>query len=224
MRDREVEGVPPEARSVRTAQERIAASLRYRDATVDELAAELGVTPSAIRPHLANMQRDGRVHVSGTRRGSTKPSQLYALTPSAQLKLSRAYVPLLTQILHVLSGRMSAREFDAFMREVGRGLLAGRPRPHGPAGARAQAASALLDELGGASEVVDADGTLWIRAHSCPLAVTTARHPEACHAVESLLGEFTGLDVANCCDRESRSRCCFEIRPSAGGRSSTRSR
>jgi predicted ArsR family transcriptional regulator len=170
------------------------------------------------------MQRDGVVHISGTRRGSTKPSRLYALTPSAEVKLSRAYVPLLTQILHVLSGRMSAREFDAFMREVGRGLLAGRPRPHGPPNARAHAASALLNELGGASEVVDADGALWIRAHSCPLAVTTARHPEACHAVESLLGEFTGLDVANCCDREPRSRCCFEIVPSADDRSSARSR
>ena len=90
--------------------------------------------------------------------------------------------------------------------------------------ARAQAASALLNELGGASEVVEPDGALWIRAHSCPLAVTTARHPEACHAVESLLSEFTGLDVVNRCDREPKSRYCFEILPSAGGRPATRSR
>jgi hypothetical protein len=29
--------------------------------------------------------------------------------------------------------------------------------------------------------------------------------------MESLLGEFTGLAVAKCCDREERLRCCFEI-------------
>ena len=29
--------------------------------------------------------------------------------------------------------------------------------------------------------------------------------------MESLLGEFTGLRVIKCCDREERLRCCFEL-------------
>ncbi len=195
----------------RSTQARLITVLRGREATVDELAAALGVTRGAVRLHLANLERDALVHVVGTRPGATKPSRLYAVTAGLEQQLSRAYVPLLTAMLHVLSERMSARKFDEFMRTVGRQLLTGRPRPHGSALARAEAASVLLNELGGTSAVVQDGDALWIRAASCPLAATTARHPEACSAVESLLGEFTGLEVASCCAREQRLRCCFQV-------------
>jgi len=198
-------------RAQRSTPERIIDLLRGREATVDELAIALGVTRGAVRLHLANLQRDALVHVVGTRAGPTKPSRLYAVTPGLEQQLSRAYVPLLTAMLHVLSERMSARRFDELMRTVGRQLLAGRARPHGSAVARAEAASALLNELGGTSTVTEDDEALWIRAASCPLAATTARHPEACSAVESLLSEFSGLEVLSCCAREERLRCCFQM-------------
>jgi predicted ArsR family transcriptional regulator len=190
---------------------RIIHLLRRREATVDDLAAALGVTRGAVRLHLANLERDALVQVVGTRPGATKPSRLYAVTAGLEQQLSRAYVPLLTAMLHVLSEQLSARKFDEFMRTVGRQLLAGRARPRGPARARAEAASALLNELGGTSRVVEDDEALWIRAASCPLAATTARHPEACSAVESLLSEFTGLGVESCCASEDRLRCCFQV-------------
>jgi DeoR family transcriptional regulator, suf operon transcriptional repressor len=202
----------------RSTPERIIDLLRGREATVDELATALGVTRGAVRLHLANLQRDALVHVVGTRAGPTKPSRLYAVTPGLEQQLSRAYVPLLTAMLHVLSERMSAREFDELMRTVGRQLLTGRARPHGSPLARADAASALLNELGGTSTVIEDDEALWIRAASCPLAATTARHPEACAAVESLLSEFTGLEVLSCCAREERLRCCFQVSRGTGPR------
>jgi predicted ArsR family transcriptional regulator len=195
----------------RSTQARLIDVLRGRESTVDELAAALGVTRGAVRLHLANLERDALVHVVGTRPGATKPSRLYAVTAGLEQQLSRAYVPLLTAMLHVLSERMAARKFDEFMRTVGRQLLTGRPRPHGSALARAEAASALLNELGGTSTVIEDDDALWIRAASCPLAATTARHPEACSAVESLLSEFTGLGVTSCCAGEERLRCCFQV-------------
>src|SRR5688500_6571139 len=195
----------------RSTQARIVNVLRAREATVEELAVALGVTRGAVRLHLVNLQRDGLIHVVGTRPGTTKPSRLYAVTPGLEQQLSRAYVPLLTAMLHVLSERLSARKLDELMRTVGRELLAGRARPRGPALARAEAASALLNELGGTSRVVEDAEALWIRAASCPLAATTARHPEACSAVESLLGEFTRLGVVSCCAREERLRCCFQV-------------
>ena len=67
--------------------------------------------------------------------------------------MSHAYVPVLTQLLHVLSARLPAAEFDTIMRDVGRELLAERPRPRGPLRARAEAASELLNELGGLTAV-----------------------------------------------------------------------
>jgi hypothetical protein len=55
----------------------------------------------------------------------------------------------LTELLHVLAARLGAKDFDALMRDVGRRLMADRPRPTGDARQRAEAASELLNALRG---------------------------------------------------------------------------
>jgi predicted ArsR family transcriptional regulator len=179
--------------------------------TVDELAAGLGLSGNAIRPQLAVLERDGFVVRESVRRGASRPAQVYALSPEADLLFSRAYVPVLTELLHVLDSRLEREEFDGLMRAVGERLMAGRPRPTGDVRDRAEAASELLNSLGGLARVEQRDGALMIRSDGCPLAAATQRYPEACNAMESLLSQFTGLRVMKCCDREERLRCCFEL-------------
>lgn len=134
----------------------------------------------------------------------SKPAHIYAITMQAELLFSRAYIPILTQLLHVLARRLSPAEFDSVMREVGLGAMAGRPVPRGPLRDRVASASSLLNELGGLTEVAEEDGLYVIRSHGCPLAAATANHPEACNALESLLSEFVGTTVTKCCDRYDR--------------------
>jgi predicted ArsR family transcriptional regulator len=192
---------------------RIMSLLRRRAMTVDDLAAELGVSGNAIRPHLAVLERDGLVRRSGMRRGISKPARTYVLSREADLLFSRAYVPVLTELLHVLAASLGPGEFNRLMREVGRRLMGDRPRPTGNARQRAESASALLNELGGIARVEKQNGGLVIRSDGCPLAEATLRHPEACSAMESLLTEFAGLPVTNCCERGEALRCCFEVGP-----------
>jgi predicted ArsR family transcriptional regulator len=194
-----------------TAAGRIMALLRRNPMTVDELASALGLSGNAVRPQLAVLERDGLVERAGVRRGTSKPAQVYALSRDASLLFSRAYIPILTELLHVLDSRLERGEFDGMMREVGARLMLGRPRPTGDARQRAEAASELLNSLGGLARVEHRNGALLIRSDGCPLAAATQRHPEACNAMESLLSEFTGLRVTKCCDREERLRCCFEL-------------
>ena len=190
---------------------RIMSLLRGRSMTVDELAAALDLSGNAVRPQLALLERDGLVERVGVRRGASKPARVYALSRDADLLYSHAYVPVLTELLHVLSSRLGTDEFDALLREVGGRLMAGHARPTGDARQRADAASGLLNSLGGLARVEQQDGTLVIRSDGCPLAAATQQYPEACNAMESLLSEFTGLRVMKCCDREERLRCCFEL-------------
>jgi predicted ArsR family transcriptional regulator len=187
------------------------ALLRREGMTVDELASALGLSGNAVRPQLALLERDGLVERMGLRRGASRPAQVYALSRDADLLFSRAYIPVLTELLHVLDSRLERGEFDRLMREVGQRLMAGRPRPEGDLRQRAQAASELLNSLGGLARVEPQNGTILIRSEGCPLSAATERHPEACNAMESLLSEFTGLRVTKCCDREDRLRCCFEL-------------
>lgn len=194
-----------------SAAGRIMVLLRQGAMTVDELAAALGLSGNAIRPQLALLERDGFVERAGVRRGASKPAQVWALSRDAELLFSQAYIPVLTELLHVLDSRLERGEFDAVMRKVGERLMAGRLRPTGDARERAEAAGELLNSLGGLARVEHRDGALMIRSEGCPLAAATRRHPEACNAMESLLSEFTGLPVTQCCEREERLRCCFEL-------------
>jgi predicted ArsR family transcriptional regulator len=198
-------------RAARGTSGRILELLRRGPKTVDELARALDLTRTAVRAQLATLMRDDLVEHRGNRRGYSKPSHIYGVTPGAELLFSRAYVPILTQLLHTLADRMTRGKFDAIMHEVGRQLLRGRSAPRGSLGERVVGASALLNELGGLTEISQENGSYTIRSHGCPLAAATADHPEVCNALESLLSEFVGSKVTKCCDRYDRERCCFEI-------------
>ena len=187
---------------------RIVVHLRQADRTVDDLAAELSLTANAVRLHLVRLEREGLIRRAGLRPGVSRPSVLYALAPDAELLFSRAYIPVLTQLLHVLAAKLGPSEFDALMRQVGEQLMTGRPRPTGSLRERAKQGAALLNELGGVSRVAIEGKQLVIRGDSCPLAAATRDHPEACNAVEGLLSEFVGAPVASCCERQARLRCC----------------
>jgi DeoR family suf operon transcriptional repressor len=191
---------------------RIMELLRRGPMTVDELATALGLTRTAVQAQLVALQRDEMVEQRGSRRGISKPARRFGVTTQAELLFSRAYVPILTQLIHVLAQRLSGTDFDAIMHEVGRRAMAGRAvAPQGPLRDRVATASSLLNDLGGLSEVDEEDGLFIIRSHGCPLAAATAEHPEACNALESMLSEFVGAKVTKCCDRYDRVRCCFEV-------------
>jgi predicted ArsR family transcriptional regulator len=204
------------ARAKEGTSGRILELLRRGPKTVDELAVALNLTRTAVRAQLAGLERDGLVAQQGSRRGTSKPSKVYGVTSQAELFFSRAYVPILTRLLHVLARRFSAAEFDSVMHEVGRELMQGRAVPRGQLGQRVAGASALLNELGGLTEVEEQDAGYIIQSHGCPLAAATANHPEVCNALESLLSEFVGASVTKCCDRYNRERCCFEVGLTAG--------
>jgi predicted ArsR family transcriptional regulator len=191
--------------------------LRQGPRTVDELASALDLTRTAVRAQLATLERDELVERRGSRRGTSKPARVYGITMQAELLFSQAYIPILTQLLHVLAQRLTPAEFDVVMHEVGRRAMAGRaPAPRGSLQEQVVTASKLLNDLGGLSEVDEEDGLYIIRSHGCPLAAATAEHPEVCNALESMLSEFVGTKVTKCCDRYDRVRCCFEVARESG--------
>jgi predicted ArsR family transcriptional regulator len=190
---------------------RIAELLRAEPLTVDEIAAKLRLTGNAVRAHMATLEADGLVRRAGQRTTASKPSATYELTPHAETQYSGLYLPFLSRLLLVLDEKMSPREFDGVMRRAGRALLTGGVPPGGTAAERVHAASELLNSFGGMTRVERQNSHFVVRSLGCPFSEATVKHPEACNAMESLLGEFTGLSVSKCCERGERMRCCFEI-------------
>lgn len=192
----------------------IVSHLRRQPSSVDELATALGVTGNAIRGQLRGMERDGLVRPHGSRPGATRPSRLYELTPDLEQLLSRAYTPLLTQLVRLFARDETPERFDTIMREAGRGLAHElSPRfPSGDLRTRVNAAVELMHrEVGASTELEEVNGHFVIHGHGCPIAALTDKHPGVCHAMESMLAEYLGAAVHECCDRSGRPRCCFEI-------------
>ena len=197
-----------------TTRGRIVNVLRRTPATVDEIAHALGVTENAVRAQLTAMERDGLVQRASQRRGVTRPSTEYTLTPEIEHIMSGAYVPLLRELLRLLAARMSPKQLDDMLRQVGRDLAAGLPgaAPTVPLVDRVKVASALLDEeFGAVTHVERTNGHFTIRGQACPLSAITDKHPAACSAIESFLAEMLRTRVRECCDRSARPRCCFEV-------------
>jgi predicted ArsR family transcriptional regulator len=197
-----------------TSRGRIVALLRTGGLTVDDVARMLGLTRSAVRVHIAAMERDGVVRKVGKRPGTTRPSHVFELTPEVEQLLSKAYIPLLTHLVDVFAEALPARQVEALLRRTGNGLaqqLSRGKRVNGALRSRVAAASEMLNEHLGAMTRVEGNGSLVIRGAGCPLAALTGKHRGVCLAMESLVTEIVGVPARECCDRRDRPQCCFEI-------------
>jgi DeoR family transcriptional regulator, suf operon transcriptional repressor len=197
-----------------TSRGRIVTLLQGGGLTADDIATQLGLTRSAIRIQIAAMERDGVVRKVGKRPGTTRPSNVYELTPEVEQLLSKAYIPVLTHLVEVFSEALPAEQVETLLRRTGKGLareLTRGKRLGGSLKSRVAAASAMMHEQLGALTHVEGNGGIVIRGGGCPLAALTGKHRGVCLVMESLLTEIVGVPVHECCDRQERPRCCFEI-------------
>ena len=197
-----------------TSRGRIVMLLRKGGVTADDVARELGLTPSAVRLHMTAMERDGVIRRAGKRPGTTRPSHVFELTPEIEHLLSKAYLPLLTQLVDVFAAALPAEQVEALLRQTGAALarqLSQGMRLPAALKPRVAAVSAMMNEHLGALTRVESNGHLRIRGAGCPLAALTGKHRGVCFAMESLVTEIIGAPVQECCDRQDRPQCCFEI-------------
>src|SRR5712691_8420423 len=72
---------------------------RKGHASAESMAAELFVTPNAIRQHLTNLERDGFVVSSPEKRRRGRPSLLFSLTERADSVFPQRYGQLASMVL-----------------------------------------------------------------------------------------------------------------------------
>jgi DeoR family transcriptional regulator, suf operon transcriptional repressor len=201
-----------------TSRGRIVSLLRTGGRTVEDIATQLGLTRSAVRLQLAAIERDGVVRRAGKRPGTTRPSHVFELTPAVEQLLSKAYVPLLTTLVDVFAEALPAQQVETLLRKTGRELARelSQKTVSGGLQSRVATASKLMNEHLGALTRVASNGAIVIRGAGCPLAALTGKHRGVCLAMESLVTEIVGVPVRECCNRDGRPRCCFEVASPTG--------
>ncbi len=200
-----------------TTRGRIVAELRRRShATAAELAERFSISPNAVRQHLTELVRDGAVTERSARRGPTKPTLEFMLTPQADALFPQQYDKLLNAVLREVRDQHG----DGGVAEIFRGLAGKVRRRHGPAlvmpdpRARAENLATFLRHQGVEVDVEQPTSDLIVLSeHNCPYGQSVAEHPEVCTIVHDLLSDVAPHGYEQTSSISSGDRTCrFELR------------
>jgi DeoR family suf operon transcriptional repressor len=154
------------------------------EATADDLAAQLGVTVSAVRQQLDNLYADGLVAWRPVARGRGRPTHLYHLTRAAEPLFPKAYGGLTTELLGYVADADPNLVDDIFDRRRQRRLEGAQARLAGLSSdfrARVAEMAKILDEDGYlASWEALPDGSYRIVEHNCAVLDVAERYGQAC--------------------------------------------
>jgi predicted ArsR family transcriptional regulator len=179
--------------------------------TAAQLAAQLGISPNAVREMLGRMSEDGLVEHQVIRAGVGKPAHRYRLTDDGEGAVSRGYLPILRHLVAELR-EGSGASFQEVLRGTGARLASTMgSRPAGGTLAAAVRAAEALSRLGGAARATQENGSIRIESSCCAIAGLVQHQPSACQLVEAALTSYLGEPVRERCDRTGRPRCVFEI-------------
>jgi DeoR family transcriptional regulator, suf operon transcriptional repressor len=209
-----------EASFFQSTKGRIVESLRRGPRTAAELAGDHGLTPNAIRQHLARLERDGLVVETSERRGPTKPSLVFSLTPEGRRLFPQRYGALLNALIEEIGQSQGPEKVRELFHNIGkRSARKFAPRFVGMnAEERVAELTAILREQGVVADYErNGDGYV-LREHTCPFRETATAHPEVCSVVHTLMEEVLPAKAEQ---RSSIARgdviCEFSI-PATGGK------
>lgn len=186
---------------------------RNGEATVKDLAALLGVSPTAVRDHLVHLQAEGLIEARAERYGPGRPRLVYTLSEVARSRFPKQYDRLITGLLRELIALEGPDKVEQLLERVSRRLadeyadrMAGTGMEE-----RLGELRRLLELRGVPAEVAETgDG---IRLFACPFYDIAQDHPEVCsmerQMIEYVLGEKLLLESTI---REGAHTCRFVVR------------
>jgi predicted ArsR family transcriptional regulator len=206
-------------RFFQTTRGKIVSELRRRgSASATDLARSFGLSPNAVRQQLMVLERDGLVAETPVRRGPTKPTYEFSLTPEADKLFPQGYDKMLTAVLREVRSQFGTagveRVFDGLSRRA-----IERARVSVTASEPEQKVAQLTEMLrrsGVVAEYSLIDGGFALHEHNCPYSSAAKEHPEVCQVIHHVIDETIGGDHAQ---TESLAHggkeCRFELRPEA---------
>ncbi|MCK8686355.1 helix-turn-helix transcriptional regulator [Pseudomonas umsongensis] len=179
--------------------------------SIDELAEHLAVTRTAIRQHLAALERDGLVARGETRPTGRRPEQLYQLTDHAREQFPRQYQLLASALIDEVADIIGPEALATLMRNLGRKLALDREQQVVDETKIVQ----HMNQAGYEAEVFfRSSGDQEIVAHNCVFHRLAAAHPVVCELDLALIGALGDAEVEHSeCMVRGGNVCRFKLRP-----------
>ncbi|HEX3463454.1 MAG TPA: helix-turn-helix domain-containing protein [Candidatus Elarobacter sp.] len=170
---------------------KIVGALRERrSASAFDLAEQFGLSPNAIRQQLVILERDGLIAGRSVRRGRTKPTVEYSLTPEASRYFPQRYDKMLNAVLREIRTAGGDDAVKAVFERIGKRAAdrIGEATADRPAEERLEKVVSALKASGVTAELQKTEpGKLVLHEHSCPYAAVVAENPECCSAIHTIL-------------------------------------
>ena len=205
-------------RFFQTTRGKIVAELRrHGSASAADLAREFGLSPNAVRQQLVVLERDGLVVEKPVRRGPTKPTLEFSLTPEADKLFPQAYDKMLDAVLREVRDQFGSpaveRIFDGLSRRAieraRQKITAIEPEQ------RVAQLTQMLREGGVVAEYSLIDGGFALHEHNCPYSGVVKEHPEMCQVIHQVIDETIGEHVQTESLAHGGKECRFEMKPTA---------
>lgn len=177
----------------RTQQELLSALLHTAAGmSIEELARQLSITRTAVRQHLAALERDGLVVRGELRATGRRPEQLHRLSPRGRELFPRHYQLLANLLIDEVASLIGHEALVALMRNLGKKMA---DDLSATVLDEAQIAS-LMKDVGYEAEVFFRSGSpAQIVAHNCVFHQLAEAHPEVCELDLALIGSLGGGQV-----------------------------
>lgn len=190
--------------------------LEHKDGlSVDQLAARLGITRTAIREHLSGLERD-RLIGQGTSRPSTggRPSRPYVLTEQGHALFPKHYALLARLLIEELATRGEDDVGEAFGAMGGRLAIRMQGEVEGRTLAeRGASVARLMSQLGYEAAFREGDEPA-IEALNCVYHDLAAGNPAICALDLALIGGLAEAEVEHrSCMALGDNACTFCLKP-----------
>jgi len=188
------------------------------EATVDELAGTLDLTPVTVRHHLDILRAEGLVEASAIRRrrGPGRPQYVYTLTADASSHFPMDYDGLTNDLLDEIKSTLGPQTVRTLLDSIADRRLEQAPEFDSSLTTeeRVERLVEFMVERGHLASLEKNDGGWFLHASNCPYLNVATSHPELCSIDLFLMKELSGLKVV-CRQRiaDGAHSCIYEIGP-----------
>jgi predicted ArsR family transcriptional regulator len=181
-----------------TRQEILEILKEERQATVEDLAKRLELTPMTIRHHLNVLQAQGLVAATTVRRSQKvgRPRLVYALTDQADDLFPQSYGELATHLVSEIKETMGPEETEAIFRRIAERISQEAPPalPGQTFEERLDQVTSFLGQQGFIMRWEKGDDGYVLANINCPYRQVTRQHPEVCAMDTELLQQLLGVE------------------------------
>ena len=208
-----------------TTREQVLNEVRARgQASITELAECLGVTPVAVRHHVAALQAEGLLKSSEVRHGVGRPTLHYALTDAGRERYPTRYVEFSERLMDELKAMLPAEALEQMFNRMAEGIAAQhRDELRGKSQAeRLDALVGILGREGFATRWNQTGESIALSEYDYPDVRIGQRHPEVCQLDAAIIRHVLSADVEKThCVLQGGGHCEFLIRPTLNGEGAT---